>query len=126
MPTRKRLDQFVEAVVGGRFVEALRDFYHVDAVTQENNDPERRGRETLIAIEEQVLRAFTMRTQPPGRILLDGDEVAIQWTFDITDPRGVTRRMQEVALQHWRGDRIERERFFYDPSLPPVDVGVEE
>ena len=24
----------------------------------------------------------------------------------------------EVALQQWRGDRIFRERFFYDPSKP--------
>jgi hypothetical protein len=26
------------------------------------------------------------------------------------------RRVDEVALQEWRGDRIFRERFFYDPS----------
>jgi hypothetical protein len=26
------------------------------------------------------------------------------------------RRADEVALQQWRGDRIFRERFFYDPS----------
>lgn len=126
MPTRERLDQFVEAVVGGRFVEALRDFYHEDAVTQENNGPERRGRATLIAIEDRVLRTFTMRTQPPGRILLDGDDVAIQWTFDIIDRAGTMRRMEEIALQRWRGDRIERERFFYDPSLPLVDLGAGE
>jgi hypothetical protein len=26
------------------------------------------------------------------------------------------RRVDEVALQEWRGDRIFRERFFYDPT----------
>ena len=26
------------------------------------------------------------------------------------------RRFDEIALQEWRGDRIFRERFFYDPA----------
>jgi hypothetical protein len=29
---------------------------------------------------------------------------------------GKVHRFDEVALQEWRGDRIFRERFFYDPS----------
>ena len=29
-----------------------------------------------------------------------------------------TGRFDEVALQEWRGDRVFRERFFYDPSKP--------
>jgi hypothetical protein len=28
----------------------------------------------------------------------------------------VTRRLQELALQRWRGDRIAEERFFYDTA----------
>jgi len=26
-------------------------------------------------------------------------------------------RIDEVALQEWRGDKIFRERFFYDPTM---------
>jgi hypothetical protein len=29
---------------------------------------------------------------------------------------GKTRRFEELAHQHWEGDVIVRERFFYDPS----------
>jgi hypothetical protein len=29
---------------------------------------------------------------------------------------GKVRRVDEVALQEWRGDKIVRKRFFYDPS----------
>jgi hypothetical protein len=28
----------------------------------------------------------------------------------------MVRRFDEVALQQWRGDKIFRERFFYDPT----------
>jgi hypothetical protein len=49
-------------------------------------------------------------------VLVDGDQVAIFWGFDVTDPAGVVRRREELALQTWRGDRIQIERFFYDPA----------
>ena len=124
MPTRKRLDGFVAAVVAGRFVEAMCDYYHDDAVTRENGGPERRGLPTLIAIEEGTLSAFTILAHPPARVLLHGDDVAIHWTFDITDGQGIVRRMDEIALQRWRGDRIAEERFFYDPALSTVKEGT--
>jgi hypothetical protein len=38
----------------------------------------------------------------------------------LTDKTGSVRRVDEVALQEWRGDRVFRERFFYDPSKPKV------
>ncbi len=121
MPTRERVQAFVETVVAGQFVEALRQFYHDDAVTRENNGPDRRGLAKLVAIEEKVLGAFSMTAHPPGAILVDDDDVAIHWAFDITDQTGATRRMEEIALQRWRGDRIDMERFFYDPSLPMLN-----
>ncbi len=34
----------------------------------------------------------------------------------MTGPDGSTRVLDELALQHWQGDRIKRERFYYDPT----------
>jgi len=34
----------------------------------------------------------------------------------LTDKSGQVRRFDEVSLQEWRGDKIFRERFFYDPA----------
>ena len=50
--------------------------------------------------------------------VVEGDRVAIHWIFELTDKAGKVRRVEEVALQEWRGDRIFRERFFYDPTPP--------
>lgn len=121
MPSPVRLNAFIAAVVDGKFVEALHEYYHHDAVTRENMGPERRGLSELIAIEERVLRNFGMRAHLPSRILHDGDDVAIRWTFDMTDQAGTTRRLEEVSLQRWRGDLIAEEQFFYDPAFPVVD-----
>jgi ketosteroid isomerase-like protein len=50
--------------------------------------------------------------------VVEGDRVAIHWIFELTDKSGTVHRIDEVALQEWRGDKIFRERFFYDPSKP--------
>jgi hypothetical protein len=50
--------------------------------------------------------------------VVEGDNVAIHWIFELTDKSDKVHRIDEVALQQWRGDKIFRERFFYDPSKP--------
>jgi ketosteroid isomerase-like protein len=50
--------------------------------------------------------------------VVEGDRVAIHWIFELTDHTGKVYKTDEVALQEWRGDRIFRERFFYQPSKP--------
>jgi len=50
--------------------------------------------------------------------VVEGDRVAINWVFEFVYKSGKTGRFDEVALQEWRGDRVFRERFFYDPSKP--------
>ena len=116
MPDRARVKAFVDAVVGGDHVGAIADFYHEDASMQENLMEPRRGREGLMAHEANVLKRVSMHTHPDPMVLVDGDHVVVGWTFDATTTDGVTRRLSELALQTWRGDRIAEERFVYDTA----------
>lgn len=117
MPTRQRVDSFVARVVSGDHVGAIADFYHADATMRENLQDPRRGRDLLMAHEQKALdRVAGIVTHPPGAVVVDGDFVAIRWVFDFTDRKGVTRRLEEVALQRWSGDRIAEEQFFYDTA----------
>ena len=54
-------------------------------------------------------------------MLVDGDRVAIRWLFEFEFLDGRTLRLDEIAWQRWRGDRIVEEKFFYDPAqlAPP-------
>ena len=126
MPSRERVQAFVDAIVGGRFLESITEFYAEDATAQENTKPPRVGRAALIANEEKALRGVKgMFTHPAPTFLVDGDAVVIHWRFDMTGHDGVTRRLDELSLQTWRGDRIASERFFYDPaSIAPVVDGA--
>jgi ketosteroid isomerase-like protein len=117
MPERKRVEAFIAAVVSGEHVQAIADFYHEEASMQENLREPRRGRIALMEHETNALKQLQrMYTHPNPAFLLDGDSVAIHWVFDATGKDGTTRRLQEVTLQRWRGDRILEERFFYDSA----------
>jgi ketosteroid isomerase-like protein len=48
--------------------------------------------------------------------LIDDDQVAIRWRFTFTLKDGRSFTQEEVAWQAWRGERIWRETFFYDPA----------
>jgi len=117
MPEHHRVKAFVATVVSGDHVKAIADFYHEDASMQENLHPPRRGRALLMEHEANALKRLKhMHTHPDPTVVVDGDHVAINWTFDATSNDGVTRRLQELALQRWHGDRIAEERFFYDTA----------
>lgn len=117
MPERERVESFVACVVSGKHVEAIEEYYHVDASMQENLTSPRRGRDALLQHEKSALaKVSEVRTHSPEAVLIDGDHVAVRWVFDVIGKDGLTRRLEEVALQRWRGDRIEAEQFFYDTA----------
>ena len=116
MPSRERVQAFIAVVVGGDHVRAIADYYHEGASMQENLKEPRRGRVLLMAQEAKTLEKMQMYTHPDPLFLVDGNHVVIHWTFDATAKDGVTRRLNELALQRWEGDRIAEERFVYDTA----------
>ena len=116
MPSRTRLDEFIAVVESGDHAGAIERYYTEDASMQENAAAPRVGRDGLVARERGVLDLMSLVYSKAISSVLDGDRVAIHWIFELTDKSGKVRRVDEVALQEWRGDRIFRERFFYDPS----------
>jgi ketosteroid isomerase-like protein len=116
MPSRVRLDEFIAVVVSGDHAGAIERYYTEDASMQENAAPPRVGRDVLVAHERAALERVKSVTSTCVASVVEGDRVAINWVFDFIDHAGKTTWFDEVALQEWRGDRIFRERFFYDPS----------
>lgn len=117
MPDKLRVERFIDAVVHGDHVDAIRDFYHPHASMQENLGEPRLGREALMAHEANAMaRVAKVETKPVTTCLIDGDNVAIRWTFIMTDKSGVSRQLEELSLQRWDGDRIAQEQFFYDSA----------
>ncbi|MDF2902355.1 MAG: nuclear transport factor 2 family protein [Phenylobacterium sp.] len=117
MPSRETVEAFVAQVLSGDHVGAIRDWYADDASMQENQGEPRVGRDVLMAGEAKTLaRVERVETELLAPPLIDGDAVAIRWRFTFVPKEGELRAMEEVAWQTWRGDKIVRETFFYDPK----------
>jgi ketosteroid isomerase-like protein len=116
MPSRERLNEFIAVVESGDHAGAIERYYTEDSSMQENAARPRVGRDVLVAHERAVLERMSHVYSRAICSVVEGDRVAIHWNFELTDKSGLVRRFDEVSLQDWRGDRIFRERFFYDPS----------
>jgi hypothetical protein len=117
MPSRDTLQAFADTVEANDHVGAIMRFYAPDASTRENDNPPLAGREQLAAKERAVLASVaSVRTTRLGPLLLNGDHAAIRWRFEFTGKDGLSRVMEEVAWQTWRGEELIEERFFYDPA----------
>lgn len=117
MPSADTVAAFVAHVESGRHVEAIEMWYHPDASMQENNSAPRQGRDALVRHEAAVLarmrEVVSECLSPP---VCEGDRVVIHWRFRFTGQDGSQTTLEELAWQEWRGDRIVRERFFYDTA----------
>ena len=118
MPSRARLDEFIAVVESGDHAGAIERYYTEDASMQENTAAPRVGRDRLVAHERGILARTRNVTSRAMSSVVEGDHVAIHWIFELTSLSGTVRRVDEIAMQEWRGDRIFRERFFYEPSKP--------
>src|SRR6202165_3178683 len=118
MPSREPLNEFIAVVEAGDHAGAIERYYTEDSSMQENASPPRVGRDLLVAHERGVLARMTQVYSKAMASVVEGDHVAIHWIFELTDKSGKVHRIDEVSLQEWRGNRIFRERFFYDPSRP--------
>ena len=117
MPTPSTLEAFIARVESNDHVGAIRDFYTEDATMRENLEPPRAGRELLMANEAKVLaRAAAVKSQCVRPVYVADDHVVIRWIFEFTWKDGSGSRMEELAYQTWRGERIAQEQFFYDPK----------
>ena len=117
MPSRETVEAFVAQVVSGDHVGAIRDWYAEDASMQENQEAPRVGREVLMEGERQTLaRVAGVKSELLAPPIVDGDRVAIHWRFTFTSRKGTMRSFEEIAWQTWRGDKVWREVFFYDPA----------
>jgi ketosteroid isomerase-like protein len=127
MPSRQTVQDFITTVEQGNYIEAIEleaieHFYAPDASMQENSQPPRRGRDTLLACERAVVATCrAMRTLPVESVLVDGDFVVIHWVFEFTWLSGKTMRIDGLAHQRGEGEKIVEERFFDDPVATLAD-----
>lgn len=124
MPAASTVQDLINAVEAGQFVEAIQRFYSESASMRENGDAPRVGLSALVENERRVMSVFpTIKGRSLAPPLISGDRVAINWAFDFVRADGSTAHLEEIAWQRWQGGKVVEERFFYDPrQLQPAEA----
>lgn len=81
--------QLNEMIIAGKSVDGLKTFYAENVVAQENDEPERRGRDSWIAAREQMEK---ITNKFKARVLaqaVSGDVSFSEWEYEV-DLEGMT------------------------------------
>jgi ketosteroid isomerase-like protein len=117
MPSRERVQDLITRVQAGDILGAFEEFYADDVAMQENAGEPTVGKDANRTREEAFVASVAqVHESRAASFVVDGDRSAIQWVLDFTGQDGVRYRMDQLAYQTWRGDRIVHERFFYDSA----------
>ena len=108
------LDNRVNAlIIQGKSTEAFQKFYAEDVVAQENDEPERVGREPWMRSRQELekkIKSFHARVLANAA---NGDASFSEWEYDFDIEGMGAMKMVQVAVRHWNDGRVVRERFYH-------------
>ena len=114
MSINRNVQAVIDGIVSGKILETFDAYYADDVVMSENLKDERVGkaanREYELKFLENVQEFHGAKV---GRVIIDGDHAAVEWSFDITFKGGNRVKMEQVAVQTWKDGKIIREDFYH-------------
>lgn len=103
----------------GQSQAALDKFYHDNVVVLDGPMEPRNGKEAQRGAVEYWEKSVKEVHGGGVNAIAANEEngiTTVESWMDITFQDGSRRKMEEVAIQQWEGDKIIRERFYYDAT----------
>ncbi len=114
MSINTQVQSVIDGILAGKILETFDAYYANDVVMSENQTEERVGKAVNREYEIQFLdNVQEFHGAKVGRVIVDGDHAAVEWSFDITFKDGNRVNMQQVAVQIWKEGKIIREDFYH-------------
>ncbi len=110
--------QFVDLCNQGKNFDIMRTMYDPEIVSVEASGAETVGQTPVIQKSERWAAANTIHgAKVIGPYFNGPSEFAVHFTFEVTPKAtGVRTTLQEVGVYTVKGDKIIRERFYYEGS----------
>jgi hypothetical protein len=103
----------------GKLLDAFEKYYHVDVVMEEATGEKRVGKEANRNFQTEFM-GMIKDVHGTGVRSIASDEkegvTMVESWMDVTFKDGKRSKMEEVAVQKWRGDQIVHERFYYNAA----------
>lgn len=115
--TKDRVNQLVDWVQQGRIMDAMAEFYAENVVMQDNHNPSTVGLQANQKREEQFVGSIKeIHENRAVKVVVEGDNAVIHWILDFTNQDGARLRLDQLAFQEWKDDKIAHEWFVYDSA----------
>ena len=114
MSIKTQVQAVIDGILNGKILETFDAYYADDVVMSENQKDERVGKAANRQYEVQFLENVQeFHGGQVGRVIVDGNHAAVEWTFDMTFKGGNRVTMHQVAVQTWKDGKIIREDFYH-------------
>ena len=113
MTTLELDHQLNTMIIEGKSIEALQTFYAEDVVAQENDEPERTGRDAWIRARQEMeknTKAFDARVLAHAA---NGDTSFSEWEYNLELAGMGSVKIVQVAVRRWKNGKVVRERFYH-------------
>jgi hypothetical protein len=112
---RTMVDQLNQMILEGKTLEAFEKFYAEDVVMQDNDYPQRVGKDVNRQYEEAFVNGIVefRGARVVNTIISDGIAVVEMW-MDFTHKDYGVRNYTQVAVQRWKNGQIVEEKFYYN------------
>ncbi|MBI4885951.1 MAG: nuclear transport factor 2 family protein [Acidobacteria bacterium] len=108
------LDQQLNTmIINGKSVDAFHRFYAEDVIAQENDEPERVGRDAWLRARQEMeknITSFEARVLAHGA---NGDISFSEWEYRMVIEGMGALTIAQVAVRRWKDGRIIREHFYH-------------
>jgi ketosteroid isomerase-like protein len=114
--TKQNVLGLIALVENGQMLDAMTTYYAPDVAMQENVSPPTVGFAENYAREAAFYGSLQALEFTLASVVVEGDVAVINWVFDYTTADGTQYRMDEIAVQTWRGGKVVHERYIYDTA----------
>jgi len=109
------VDELNQMILDGKILDAFEKFYADDVVMQDNNYPQRVGKDENRSYEEGFVNGLTeFRGAKVKNVLISDGIAVVEWWFDYTHKDFGVRNYNQVSVQRWKDDKIVEEKFYYN------------
>jgi ketosteroid isomerase-like protein len=114
MSTKNLVQSVIDGILSGKLLETFDAYYADDVVMSENQKDERVGKAANRAYEVKFMENVQeFHGAKVGRVIVEGDHAAVEWTFEVTFKGGNRVVMHQVAVQTWKDGKVIREDFYH-------------
>lgn len=105
--------QLNEMIIQGKSVDAFLRFYAEDVIAQENDEPERVGRDAWMRARQEMEKSLKRLDARVLAHAANGNTSFSEWEYKFELEGMGAMALSQVAVRRWEDGRVVRERFYH-------------